>query len=196
MAKDFIVIFTRTNARVLVNPPEMGIMLRDKSAIINPDLQFVKGVPPHFWKMEYGVVCPMNEQERKERTDFIEKVGIDNTIETALVVAKDKYPQMACRLNELEAEIARLKADNAVLGIKLKERDQTLDDCHKHIGSLAKELTDADELAASQGDLIEDKMNKIQSLLDHAVYYKMAVSVLICAVLVLLSFVWRAYAHG
>lgn len=77
--KSKLVVFTRTNARILVNPTNREIQTY-KNAVINPDLSAVKAVPPHFWKQEKGKVVPMSDYEMKARLDDISKYGIDNEI--------------------------------------------------------------------------------------------------------------------
>ena len=78
--KEFLVIFTKTNARILSNPSDKEIRYY-KNSVRNPDLMQVRHVPPHFWKMDkYRNVMPMTPQEQKMRLALIAKNGMDNNI--------------------------------------------------------------------------------------------------------------------
>ena len=77
--KSKLVVFTRTNARILVNPTELEYKTY-KNSVIDPDLSAVKSVPPHFWKLVDGKVMPMSEAEMKARLDEIAQHGVDNTV--------------------------------------------------------------------------------------------------------------------
>ena len=163
MAKDFIVVFTKTNARVLVNPPEMGIMLRDHSAVLNPDLKHVKNVPPHFWKMEYGVVAPMSDEERNARIKYIQEVGVDNTVITSEIVNKDPYPNLKGEIETLGTEVARLRTELESSNIKITQKDNELD-------RVSSALLEAGSINDASAELIEDKMETIMSMAKHQKY--------------------------
>lgn len=75
--KDKVVVFTRNNARIYTNV-DTSAFENDLNVLINPSLDSVKGIPPHFWKMYEGRIVPMNDVEREERSKDIEKNGIDN----------------------------------------------------------------------------------------------------------------------
>lgn len=78
--KEFLVIFTKTNARILSNPSDKEIRYY-KNSVRNPDLMQVRHVPPHFWKMDkYRNVMPMTPQEQKLRLAAINRWGVDNEI--------------------------------------------------------------------------------------------------------------------
>lgn len=49
--KDKVVVFTENNARILINPQDLKAFENKTSAFINPDLAFVKGLEPHYWKL-------------------------------------------------------------------------------------------------------------------------------------------------
>lgn len=66
MAKEFIVVFTNNNARIIVGGG-MGVVGSSDRVVSNPDLSAVRGIPPHLWKLEDGRVIPMNADERKKR---------------------------------------------------------------------------------------------------------------------------------
>ncbi len=63
MKKDFYVIFTENNARILKGKPSNIT----SNMVVNPDLKKVKGIPPHFWKLENNSIIPMNEVEKNAR---------------------------------------------------------------------------------------------------------------------------------
>lgn len=86
-----LVIFTQTNARVLINPPHSDLLEYSNwpNTIVDPDLSLVDGVPPHFWKLKDGLIVPMSPGEREARLNQIEKIGADNK----LVLQKPKFPR-------------------------------------------------------------------------------------------------------
>ena len=49
--KNKVVVFTQNNARVLINPLSLDKYRGKPNAYINPDLNLVAGVEPHFWKV-------------------------------------------------------------------------------------------------------------------------------------------------
>src|SRR6185369_9525118 len=68
--------FTKNNARIiyledLQDLPHLG------NVVINPDLTYVNGIAPHYWKYEGGVVLPMTEEERLARDVSIQAYGAD-----------------------------------------------------------------------------------------------------------------------
>lgn len=79
--KDVVVVLTRNNARLIVNPSDLDKFLGKQNVFINPDLTDLKGVPPHFWKAQRGRLVPMNALERRFRIRDIEKNGSENWIE-------------------------------------------------------------------------------------------------------------------
>lgn len=77
--KHKIVVFTPTNARVVItrNKKDYGFY---KNALLDPNLAFVKTVPPHFWKQVGTEIYPMNDTEQKARLKDIERYGVINDI--------------------------------------------------------------------------------------------------------------------
>ncbi len=65
-----VVLFSESNARVITNPTED--FSKNPRAIVDPDLTQVHGVPPHFWKFEFGRVLPMDNDEKAERLKVLE----------------------------------------------------------------------------------------------------------------------------
>lgn len=116
--KNTVVVFTRSNARIYVNPgsKEIAELLTNGQAVLNPDLSLVGGFPPHFWKVEYGRIVPMKAEEQEKRLEFIAKHGVDNTIITREVLANDPVPHAQSIIAGLELELQTLRA-----GIKPKE---------------------------------------------------------------------------
>ena len=49
--KDKVIFFTQNNARILVNPPDLAKFKDKPNVFINPDLTFVNGIEPHFWRL-------------------------------------------------------------------------------------------------------------------------------------------------
>lgn len=75
--KQCVVVFTRNNARIYYTD-DVTRLHNLSNLIINPDLSYVDGTPPHFWKMDQGCLVPMNDQEKHQRILDIETTGIDN----------------------------------------------------------------------------------------------------------------------
>lgn len=75
-----LVIFTKNNARVLTQPETFTDLMHYPNCVPDPDLMGVKGIPPHFWKLEEGLVVPMTEAEKDARMFDIEANGVDNEI--------------------------------------------------------------------------------------------------------------------
>lgn len=65
--------FTETNAVVI---KEDDIDSNIKNLVINPDLSFVRGVPPQHWKFQDGKIVPMNKEEKGHRENLINEIGI------------------------------------------------------------------------------------------------------------------------
>lgn len=79
MEKNKVVVFTKNNARIVVTD-EIKHYERLPNALINPNLSQVKGIPPHFWKLENKKVVPMNRDEKLARLSDHEAFGVDNEI--------------------------------------------------------------------------------------------------------------------
>lgn len=93
MEQRVVVIFTKTNARILINPDNefFDELLTWPNAIVNPDLSRVEGVPPHLWKLEKGLVVSMNDAEKEARLALIAAHGVDNHVSRQKVKFKKKY---------------------------------------------------------------------------------------------------------
>ena len=74
--KTKLVIFTSNNARILIN----GDPAEYPGALLNPDLSAVKGIAPHFWKLEDGKIVPMSGEEQSARLKDHEERGVDNNV--------------------------------------------------------------------------------------------------------------------
>lgn len=74
-----VVIFTKNNARIkyMEDASEWAAC---KYAVIDPSLDKVVGVPPHFWKLVSGEVMPMSEAEKTARTKDHELNGVNNDV--------------------------------------------------------------------------------------------------------------------
>lgn len=78
--KNKLVVFTKNNARVLVNPSFKEIKAYQPNSVLNPDLSKVKAVPTHLWKLKDGAIIPMSDHEAKMRESDIKLHGVDNTV--------------------------------------------------------------------------------------------------------------------
>lgn len=83
-----VVVFTKNNARVLINPPHLGALKKRHNVLINPDLTRVLGCPPHLWKIVKGEIWPMGHAERLARERVLELTEADNDHEAALMLTK------------------------------------------------------------------------------------------------------------
>ena len=72
MASDKIkvILFEENNARILINP---DIASLKGKYVVNPNLDFVKRIPPHFWKLVENKVFPMSKEEQDERLTALQK---------------------------------------------------------------------------------------------------------------------------
>jgi hypothetical protein len=77
---DKIVVFTTNNARILYveNTKDYEGL---ENVLINPDLTLVRGIPPHFWKIQNDVIVPMSSGEVSKVEKDQAKKGVDNVIE-------------------------------------------------------------------------------------------------------------------
>jgi hypothetical protein len=78
--KNLCVVFTHNNARV-IQTEDISRVHEYENVVINADLSYVAGVPPHFWKFENGFIVPMNHDEKKARLENIIKKGVDNDLD-------------------------------------------------------------------------------------------------------------------
>lgn len=79
--KATVLVLTRNNARLLVNPPDIKALLQRPGVLLNPDLSAVKGIAPHFWKLVDGKIVEMTRVEKVSRLADIALVGADNRVE-------------------------------------------------------------------------------------------------------------------
>jgi hypothetical protein len=73
-SKDFIVVFTQNNARIIMGGG-MGAVGQSDKVVSNPDLSAVRGIPPQYWKIVSGKVVPMSIPERASRDKQIDKAS-------------------------------------------------------------------------------------------------------------------------
>lgn len=78
--KNELWVFTKTNCRRITHPNPKELKAYESHSALNPNLDQVRGIPPHFWKLENHLVIPMNEQEQKMRLMEIKKSGFDNEV--------------------------------------------------------------------------------------------------------------------
>jgi hypothetical protein len=76
----FAVVFTSNNARFVKNHYAIQALKSWPNAIVNPDLNWVKGYPPHLWKLEDSKIMTMNLDERAARELDLKLNGADNVI--------------------------------------------------------------------------------------------------------------------
>jgi hypothetical protein len=61
------VVFSDIGARVVKSEEDVSHFESNPKVVKNPDLQWVTGVAPHFWKLEEGRIIPMTEKEKEQR---------------------------------------------------------------------------------------------------------------------------------
>ena len=83
-----VVIFTSNNARILSGVEDITPYSDNPDLVVDPDLTQVRGIPPHYWKLEKGVVVPMSKSER-ERRDL---EHVNNKVDNEIKTVKPKYP--------------------------------------------------------------------------------------------------------
>lgn len=122
MSKEIAVVFTPTNARVLINPPNLADLVSSGECILNPDMTYVKQVPPHFWKYESGCIVPMTAEEQALRLDYIRQNGVDNTICTKTLIKGDPTPN----LNKIMEELKKRLSEEIEIGLTVQNKYKLL----------------------------------------------------------------------
>lgn len=89
--KDFWVVFTNNNARIVKVNPDFDRQLPN---VKNPDLSAVKGLPPHLWKLVNNQVVRMTSKECVNRNDEVALTGVDNNTKP---LSKNKFVNIAKR---------------------------------------------------------------------------------------------------
>lgn len=67
MGKLKVVLFSDAGARILINPPNAAQYKNCTNALINPNLELVRGIPPHLWDLQDGKVVPLPEEMHDTR---------------------------------------------------------------------------------------------------------------------------------
>jgi uncharacterized membrane protein YcjF (UPF0283 family) len=68
MSKLRVVVFSDKGARILVNPENAADYKNATNALINPNLEKVRGLPPHLWDLKNGEIVPLAEEKHEART--------------------------------------------------------------------------------------------------------------------------------
>lgn len=77
-----MVVFTKSNARILTNPPDIHLWEGRSDVMINPSFDKVKRIPPHYWKQgENNTLVSMSDEEKRARDQLLQKEGAINNIE-------------------------------------------------------------------------------------------------------------------
>ncbi len=83
--KDTCVVFLKNNTRIYSGSNAHVIHLENiDNSLLNPDLESVKGVEPHYWKKAGDKILPMNDLEKQIRDHMIGKNGIQTKIDVKL----------------------------------------------------------------------------------------------------------------
>lgn len=77
--RDFVVVFFERTARIYFHPNEVEELAKLPSAVKNPDLSRVRGVPPHLWALVKGKIVPIRGKAASLREAEIRKRGAGDT---------------------------------------------------------------------------------------------------------------------
>lgn len=129
--KQFAVVFTRTNSRVIryQDIKEIGDL---GNVVVNPDLSMVRGVPPHFWTLIDGHIIPMNEEQKRVRIIQLESPPsaqdiVDQKIAKLEIAALKKLEEEAEKERE-EERTHRLLIQN-----QFKTHQDAIEFTHKNL---------------------------------------------------------------
>jgi hypothetical protein len=101
-----VVVFTKTNARVLNFEGDFPEWIKGTKHLINPSLEGVRGLPPHYWKMtEDHIIVPMTEREMNQRDVDIMQFGVDNEPRPSFVPKMKRIMQV----RDIDTRIKRIK---------------------------------------------------------------------------------------
>lgn len=75
-----VVVFTKNNARIFINPENKVDLLKLKDSYLNPCLLAVRGTPPHYWFVKNGKILPMTQDMKEKRDRDILKYGVGTSI--------------------------------------------------------------------------------------------------------------------
>lgn len=76
-----VACFTKNSCKLIsVAEDKVHLYKRMKSAVVNPNLDRVKGIEPEFWKHRHGTILPLSTDERVARWADICDNGLDNTV--------------------------------------------------------------------------------------------------------------------
>lgn len=92
--KEIYVVFSPTNARILINPEEPLLYEGRDDVIKNPDLTNVQGIPPHFWKVQNYRIVSMTEAEKKQRQKIIDETVSHYPVVNELVAQVDHFKKV------------------------------------------------------------------------------------------------------
>jgi hypothetical protein len=187
--KDFVVVFTKTNARILVNPPNMADLLNKKQAILNPSLDYVRACPPHFWKLEAGQIVPMDPKEQEERLHQINSFGVDNDVITEKLILGDPIPNFNLMLEDLrkqliDADFEKIRLNEKIVGLQNEVKIEKM--CNSENVQLNEELRNDYEVCLKYLRKTEKDLKKSKRAL-------VVMSMTYCGILILLGAItWLA----
>lgn len=92
--KNKVVVFTENNARILTNPVNFADLMNMPNAVVNPNLDALSGVPPHYWKFVNGGVVEMSTKEKARRDTHIARFGAMNEIVCIKIAAPSRIPYL------------------------------------------------------------------------------------------------------
>lgn len=152
--KHIVVEVTSNNCRIHTVEDTTSYLNRP-GFYVDPDLSFVKGHPPHTWKVVDGLFFLMNQEELAFRATHHQEYGVHNgtLMETQASVYTEQFKKMNSDFNELKDQLARNHAfgkserhglhrevmDHITLGRKQLERHDRL--CDRLISELEIETT-------------------------------------------------------
>jgi len=113
MAKNMVVIFSETNARLVkdVSDEQLEKFKGASNVAINPHLKGLGHNPPKFWKLVDGQVHPMTPAEQAERLKKIKEVGPEKDPTPTILQSVIKKDPILHEVNfKKEKDFTRLEA--------------------------------------------------------------------------------------
>jgi hypothetical protein len=103
-----VVVFTANNARIveLQGPQLHGFLLEHPSAMVEPSLDAVAGLPPHYWKRAGNKIVPLTASEKIAVDQSHQAIGVDNAVVSPEPVPAHRGIQFRIALYSLSAYLA------------------------------------------------------------------------------------------
>ncbi len=149
-----VVVFTENNARIITNPSNPDDYINNIKAVIDPDLTQVHGVPPHFWKLNFGRIESMDDSEKAQRLSVLE---LDKTNTYSINEMFLRVSKLQQEVSSRDIEITRLNDQYIEVSEKQAEDLKCMQTEHSKNMSALKStmLYDLNEERVSQAKLLD-----------------------------------------